>query len=279
VDIAGRDYWERVWRDRRRPSFVDLSGPGARDYPRKCLYSFLRSVLAGEQTRGKKLIEIGCGNSVWLPHFARYFGYDVFGLDYTPSGCARARAILQHAGEEGTIIEGNLFDPPAELVGDFDVVTSFGVVEHFRDTAACLAACARLVKPGGIIITEIPNLSGLLGWLQKLIDRQVYDVHVPLDRRQLALAHAQAGLSVIQSRYLVTVNFGALNWSGYRQAIHRIAARLCLYPSAGVWVLEELGMPSLPNRLTSPYIVCVARKPDSRSERDGAITNGSGRSG
>src|SRR5437868_1363930 len=117
MDIAGRDYWENVWGQRHSPSFVDLRASGVRDHPRRRLYSHLRDVLAEVQTSGKRLIEIGCGNSLWLPHFARYLGYEVFGLDYTASGSARARAMLDEAGQTGTIIQANLFDPPEELLG------------------------------------------------------------------------------------------------------------------------------------------------------------------
>ncbi|WP_437830178.1 methyltransferase domain-containing protein [Sorangium sp. So ce1153] len=36
-----------------------------------------------------------------------------------------------------------------------DAVVSPGVVEHFEDTAGCLRACARYLRPGGPIITEV----------------------------------------------------------------------------------------------------------------------------
>ncbi|WP_436620554.1 class I SAM-dependent methyltransferase [Sorangium sp. So ce136] len=45
--------------------------------------------------------------------------------------------------------------PPERFVGAIDAVVSLGVVEHFEDTAGCLRACARYLRPGGRIITEV----------------------------------------------------------------------------------------------------------------------------
>jgi SAM-dependent methyltransferase len=61
--------------------------------------------------------------------------------------------VLDAAGVPGEIVCADLFAPPPHLLAQFDVVVSFGVVEHFDDTAACVAACARLVKPGGLMVT------------------------------------------------------------------------------------------------------------------------------
>jgi len=54
-------------------------------------------------------------------------------------------------------------DPPDHLLGAYDFGVSFGVAEHFEDTAECLAAFRRFLKPSGILFTAIPNLAGLLG--------------------------------------------------------------------------------------------------------------------
>lgn len=55
------------------------------------------------------------------------------------------------------------FSPPASMLGKFDVVVTFGVVEHFIDTRACLDAMSQFLKPGGLLVTSIPNLAGWIG--------------------------------------------------------------------------------------------------------------------
>ena len=92
------------------------------------------------------------------------------GLDYSDIGCQKSRAILRNEGVEGQIFHGDMFDPPAHLKGKFDVVFSNGLVEHFEDTKKAVSACASFLKPGGMMVTLIPNLSGMLGPLQQILD-------------------------------------------------------------------------------------------------------------
>jgi len=43
----------------------------------------------------------------------------------------------------------------------FDVITAWAVFEHLHDPAAAFAACARLLKPGGTLIVQVPNLDSV----------------------------------------------------------------------------------------------------------------------
>jgi SAM-dependent methyltransferase len=148
------------------------------------------------------------------------------------------------------------------MLAAFDIVVSFGVVEHFEHTAGCLKALSQFLKPGGLAITIIPNMVGLPGYFQKVINRRVFDVHVPLDNRALAANH-EPSLNVLSCSYFLFVNWGAINmenWEG--QMSYRLGTRLRSWMSKGFWVLEDLA-PIIfkPNRLSSPYINCVAQKP------------------
>ena len=212
--------------------------------------------------RPVRLLEIGCASSAWLPYFAREFGLEVWGLDYSEIGCARTREILARSGVAGRVICSNLFEPPQEMIGSFDLVASFGVVEHFADTSTSIAACSRFLKPGGVMITMVPNMHGMLGWLQKRIDRRIFDGHVALDPAQLAMAHLRAGLVECDGCYLLGLNLGVLNFQGYRLlAIRRLASGICGAISKAFWFIEEYGLRLSPNRATSPLVACVARMP------------------
>jgi 2-polyprenyl-3-methyl-5-hydroxy-6-metoxy-1,4-benzoquinol methylase len=48
--------------------------------------------------------------------------------------------MLRKAGVVGQVYCCDFFAPPGDLIGTFDVVISFGVAEHFQDTAECLRA-------------------------------------------------------------------------------------------------------------------------------------------
>jgi hypothetical protein len=161
----------------------------------------------------------------------------------------------------------DLFAPPDALLGRFDVVTSFGVVEHFDDTAGCVRALARMLRPGGMVLTEVPNMAGGVGAIQRALDRAVYDMHVPLDAEALATAHRDAGLVDVSSEYLVFASSGVLNADELPPSIAKSAKRaLILRPlaalSLGIWCLESAGVRLPPNRWTSPYVLCTGRTPE-----------------
>ena len=269
VDRAGRDYWDQLWASAPPPGAFDPSRPGLRNFLNRNLDGEFRRVFAGcGLGPGTRSLEIGCAQSYWLPHFGRAYGFAVAGLDYSAIGCERSRALLAREGVAGEVVQADLFDPPARLEGAFDLVFSRGVVEHFEDTAGTLRAFARFARPGGFVVTTIPNLSGLLGPLQKFLYRPVYDVHVPLDADDLARGHADAGLAVRSCHYFLFANVGMCHLGDMPRDSAEYLVKKALLAAAGrlnmlTWIVEErVRLP--PNRLTSPFIVCVAEKPGAR---------------
>lgn len=260
MDRAGKQYWDALWETAHSGSRVE---PAARDlnhYIDRKFHEFFCDTFRSIDTRGKSLLEIGCGNSSWLPYFAREFGFCIWGLDYSEQGCEQERLKLAAEGVVGEVVCADFFNPPALLLGAFDVVVSFGVVEHFDDTSACLAAFAKCLKPGGMLITNIPNMSGLIGKLQKLINRPVYDIHVPLDVYALSAAHPPS-CDVIACRYFLFANWSVVNLADVGgRLVQEVFRRGQSWFSKGCWILERWVPIMRPNRLTSPYIHCVARK-------------------
>lgn len=262
MDRAGKDYWDSLWEDQPLPQPVDPTDESLGNTVKVRFHELFERELTG-LAPGDRLLEVGCARSAWLPYFARQYGLDVSGLDYSDEGCQQARAVLAHAGISGSIIHGDMFDPPDELLGRFGAVVSFGLVEHFSDTAAAHAALARFLVPGGVLITVIPNMGrSVVGLLQRTLDRRVYDVHIPLDRAQLHQANLDAGLRLASCRYFLSWNWSVINISDWRDAAwRRRAGRIQSGLSKAMWWLERRGLTFPPNRLTSPYIVAVARSP------------------
>jgi 2-polyprenyl-3-methyl-5-hydroxy-6-metoxy-1,4-benzoquinol methylase len=262
-DRAGKAHWDATWRSGALPDPVDPALKDVWHYPQRQFHRSFEALFP-DRLAGRRLLEIGCARSPWLPYFASHFGADVTGLDYSEVGAALARQVLAAQGVSGEVHCADFFSPPQTLLGGFDVVTSFGVMEHFDDTAAALAAAARFLRPGGLLVTEIPNLVGAVGWLQKHLNRPVYDIHVPLDREALAHAHSQAGLRVVRCEYLALLQLGIVNLSGGRARRSVVRARLEFIfrlLSAGVWKLDEWTGPHAPGRLAAGYVLCAARLP------------------
>lgn len=259
--ITERAFWDSNWGASGRLRPVNPLLPGLRNYVNRQLHQFFKGVFAGAAPQGKRLLELGCGGSRWLPYFRATYGCEITGLDYSPIGCVAAQALLDDLDMQGHIVQCDLFDPPAEFLNAFDFLWSNGLIEHFSGTQAAVAACAAYLKPGGVMITLVPNMTGPIGWLQRLFDSELYEKHVPLSRADLALAHGHTGLEILSCDYVLLAHLGVLQLGVIERILGRqIAQALKIVLSAPVWLLGPwLGLK--PNRFTSPYVICVARKP------------------
>ncbi|HUI41943.1 MAG TPA: methyltransferase domain-containing protein [Terriglobia bacterium] len=262
-DRTGRDFWDHWWQRAPLPAPIDPLREGLKNYPFRTLHRFFAATFGGQHTRGQRLIEIGCAQSALLPYFARYFGFRVAGLDQSELGCERARRLLERERVPGDVYVADFFAPPAALRGAFDVVFSFGVIEHFDDTARAVRATAAFVRPGGTAVALIPNLTGILGRYQRLLDRELYDAHVVIGKEWLAQAHRAAGLDVVSAIYLMPAGLEVLNLESWRYRPAKwLVSRGHTAASRLVWFADDHVFHLRPNRWTSPYVVCVARQPE-----------------
>jgi 2-polyprenyl-3-methyl-5-hydroxy-6-metoxy-1,4-benzoquinol methylase len=247
-DLATRDFWDKVHMEGAVPQFGAYR-------PERILLEFIETSL--HPTPGDRLLEVGAGNSAILPILARQYGYRVAGLDYSPIGVRLARRNL--VGINSDVREADLFEPPSDWTNAFQVVASFGVVEHFDDTTSVIRSCARYLADGGTMLTLIPNMRGLPGFLQRRVDHQTYDRHLPLSATQLANAHHRAGLHVIRSEPVASFHGSVVNELNAGPLGH-LAYRALWKTSRVLWAFEDRAFALPPSRFASPWIVCVAKR-------------------
>ncbi len=175
---------------------------------------------------GQKCIEIGCADSMHLPVIARQYQLQVSGLDYTENGCRQARERLSQAGVAGEIYHRDLFAANDDLLGQFDYVMSFGLVEHFDDTRAPLRAMRRLLKPGGRILTTTPNVDprSLHVHLQRRVGPKILAIHKLMSLADLERSHRESGFETLSCRYEGMGLFLAFEETG---TASRLLARTC----------------------------------------------------
>lgn len=262
--IVNKEYWNKVWREQPLPGKFDPHKPGLRHYFKRAMHDHFCALFKGVNTRGMKLIEVGCGRSQLLPYFAREFSFEVTGLDYSDAGCEMVRTILARENIHASIYHADLFAPPEHLRRQFDVVFSYGLVEHFPDTRGCIAALGALLKPGGLILTIIPNMVGAVGFVQKLVHRPTYQIHKLIDEADLAAAHRSAGFDILTAEYSLSVNFAVCNMQdASRRSVAWPLKKTVLIAlrgvSVGVWLFETCFGKLKPIRMFSPYITCFAK--------------------
>jgi 2-polyprenyl-6-hydroxyphenyl methylase/3-demethylubiquinone-9 3-methyltransferase len=104
---------------------------------------------------GLSLLDIGCGGGLLCEPLTR-LGFAVTGVDPSPESIAVAS---DHAGEVSLQIDYACTTAEALADGErtYDVVLSMETIEHVSDVRAYIRACARLVRPGGLMFVATLN--------------------------------------------------------------------------------------------------------------------------
>lgn len=106
--------------------------------------------------KGKKVIDIGCGGGLVSEGMARR-GATVTGIDLGEAPLAVARLHAQKDGIEVEYLNIAAEEIAAQRAGQYDAVTCLEMLEHVPDPGAVIAACAKLVKPGGQVFFSTIN--------------------------------------------------------------------------------------------------------------------------
>ncbi len=74
-DKAGQEYWDKLWDETELSKAANPHLPGLRNLHVRRLDELFREIFGDNETHGKSLLETGCGRSIWLPYFAKEFGF------------------------------------------------------------------------------------------------------------------------------------------------------------------------------------------------------------
>ena len=106
-----------------------------------------------------KLLDIGCGIGLFLNE-AKKRGWEVYGTEYTETAVniCRSLGINMHHGK----LESDTY--PAD---QFDVVTSFEVLEHINNPQEEIKNIKKIVRPGGLFYFTTPNFNSIERYILK----------------------------------------------------------------------------------------------------------------
>ncbi|MBI5449906.1 MAG: bifunctional 2-polyprenyl-6-hydroxyphenol methylase/3-demethylubiquinol 3-O-methyltransferase UbiG [Gammaproteobacteria bacterium] len=131
---------------------------------------------------GKQVVDIGCGGGILSEAMAARGG-QVTGIDMAEAALQVARLHLHASGLQVNYQLMAAEQLATQQPGQFDVVTCMELLEHVPDPAALVAACARLVKPGGQVFLSTLNrtakayLLAVIGaeYLLRMLPRGTHD--------------------------------------------------------------------------------------------------------
>ena len=167
---------------------------------------------------GLRLLDIGCGGGLVSEPMAR-LGAAVTGADAAEGNIRIARL---HAEQSGLGIDYRATTAEALLdAGErFDVVLALEIVEHVADPQAFVTTCARLLRPGGLLVASTLNrtpqsfAAAIVGaeWVMRWLPRGTHDWRRFIRPDDLAGMFAAAGVRVVDRAGMVfnPVTFG---WS------------------------------------------------------------------
>lgn len=141
---SSKDRWDRYW-DKKQDTSSTYSNEGR----------IIESLAPLTELVGSRILEVGAGTGRDSVDLARE-GAEVHVLDYSrPSlsiirRMARSRQVTLHCVEADGLI--------APFRGEtFDIVFHQGLLEHFRDPRPLLRENLRILKPGGLLLVDVPQ--------------------------------------------------------------------------------------------------------------------------
>jgi ubiquinone/menaquinone biosynthesis C-methylase UbiE len=110
-----------------------------------------RYAFASCLVKGKRVLDIACGEGYGAAALQRAGAAHVIGVDISESVCLHAHEKYGLDARPGT---GEQIPLPDNSV---DVIVSFETVEHVLDPNRFLDECARILAPGGMLVISTPN--------------------------------------------------------------------------------------------------------------------------
>ena len=195
TNLADQTYWES--------GYVGMEfSPPAQD-------DFIRTWINAHVPRGTgDCLEVGCFPGRYLSVFGD-LGYRLNGIDLASRVDTHVpKWLADHGYAVGQFARADFLTFPFEP--RFDVVSSFGFIEHFTDWYNVLARHADLVRPGGYLVIEAPNMAGLMQrFLRRLFDSADLSRHYTpsMDPQGWAEVTTRLGFEIVEAGPISNFSF------------------------------------------------------------------------
>jgi len=137
---AAMDVPSRYFRD-AKPAFLQLIDP-----------------------RGLRVLDLGCGGGHNGAMLKKSGAREVVGVERDPGAAAEARKRLDRVVQcdLARLDPGDLGEEP------FDAILASDVLEHLYDAESVLARAVTRLRPGGVVVLSLPNISNVYVFAQLL---------------------------------------------------------------------------------------------------------------
>lgn len=160
----------------------------------KYYYRNLKSLILKRISTGT-VLDIGCSAGYFLDVME---GFECYGIERSPS---HGKIAKEKYGDNIFIGTFEDYKPPNFL---FDCITMQDVLDHIVDPLEALKECNKLLKPNGILIIKVHDMSSLYA---KIMGRNFYAFLPPLhlfyfNRTSIAMAIEKASFNILFSKHM-----------------------------------------------------------------------------
>lgn len=207
---------------------------------------------------GKSFVELGCSPGYASSIICSQIQLIPFGIDFSPLAYLYLRNMAIIGQNNATLITCDIREFKSDV--NFDVVASFGLIEHFKDPSEMMFHHHRLAKVGGLIIMVIPNFRYIQWIYHFLFDRKDLSVHNTnmMNLNNFIDFSKEVEHKVLYLGYVGKLRFWNVDLKGPKIIVYsrRILSRIVREFSNKV--LSKILPPNL--KYYSPWIVYVGRK-------------------
>lgn len=236
--LTSQNYWQKVRSSTTSPKGLSILDEIAEFIPK---------------IKGAKFFEIGCAPGGILRDVCSRLNCEANGIDFAQS----PERIEQYLQSEGVRV-GHIFNDdfmnwqPDE---QYDIVGSFGFVEHFLNADVAVDRHFSMTKKGGFVIIEIPNFNKgqlVLHWLFDRVNLQRHNTRI-MNRKFFIDAARRNQAEIVTVRY---AGGSYRFWRDEEETISWFNRRL-------LWRIDAILSKALAkkgvNSWFSPYIFAVYR--------------------
>lgn len=126
-------------------------------------------------SKNLKCLEVGAIPGSFLVYLHKTFGYSITGIDFSKNTNKFDETMNINSIKKYEFINGDFFK--YKFRHKFDVVCSFGFIEHFDDVKNVVDRHCELVADHGYLVLEVPNFRYLQYLYHFVFDRENLRIH------------------------------------------------------------------------------------------------------
>jgi len=240
MDFIAQDYWNNSYLHIEIDTFIIEDS----------LINFIRKNVPNA-TEQKSMFEVGCFPGRYMTVFGEK-GYEINGIDLTPRTHELIEVLNLRGFKVGEIKQGDFFYNEFKK---YDIVCSFGFIEHFEQYLNVIEKHLNLVNDSGYILITTPNFRGIFQYLyHNIFDKKNLNSH------NVESMRPRKWKNFIQKKGFEIISCGYIGNEIWRNPSERNNLLLRIIENLLIKFIKALSAIKSNNSFSSAYCIILAKK-------------------